>query len=262
MRGHIKQRSKGSWSIVIDVGRDPQTGKRRQQWQTIKGTKRDAERELRETLHSLERSAYVKPSRVTVAEYLEQWCQDYAAMHTSPRTAESYRMEVERHLIPALGAIPLCQLQPQQIQSYYAQALIQGRADGKGGLSARTVLYYHRILSEALNHAVKMGLVARNVAKAVDPPRPRRVKIATMALEDIPKFVEVAWETSYYVLFFTALCTGMRLGELLGLRRCDVDLDSGSLFVVQALYKRRGVCQMIEPKSPHSRRQIALPNHL
>ncbi|GAH80025.1 unnamed protein product, partial [marine sediment metagenome] len=187
---------------------------------------------------------------------------NYAGMHTSPRTQESYRMEVEHHLIPHLGAIALCQLQPQQLQSYYADALKKGRMDGKGGLSARTVLYHHRILSEALSHALKMELVARNVAKAVDPPRPRQVKIATMALEDIPKFVEVVWETPYYVLFFTALFTGMRLGELLGLRWRDIGLDSGALFVVQALYKRRGVCQMIEPKSPYSRRKIALPSSL
>ena len=262
MKGHIRQRSKGSWSIVIDVGRDPETGKRRQQWHTVKGTKGDAERALREALHSLEMGAYVKPSRITVSEYLKQWCESYAVIHTSPRTAESYQMEVERHLIPALGGIPLCQLQPQQLQNYYAYALTQGRVDGKGGLSARTVLYHHRILSEALNHAVKMGMVARNVAKAVDPPRPRHFKIRTLASEDIPKFVEAAWGSLYYVLFFTALCTGMRLGELLGLRWCDVDLDSDSLSVVQALYKRRGVCRMVEPKSPHSRRRIALPSSL
>jgi integrase len=71
--------------------------------------------------------------------------------------------------------------------------------------------------------------------------------------------LEVAQESPYYVLFFTALSTGMRLGELLGLRWRDVDFDSGSLSVVQALYKRCDVCEMREPKSSHSRRQIAMP---
>ena len=201
-------------------------------------------------------------SRITVGEHLEQWSQNYAVMHTSPRTAESYQSEVRNHLIPALGAIPLCQLQPQQIENYYTHALSEGRKDTKGGLSARTVLYHHRILSEALSHAVKMRLVSRNVAKAVDPPRPRRAKIATLASDDIPKFLKAASDTPYYALFFTALSTGMRLGEILGLRWCDVDLDSGSLFVVQSLYKSDGVCEMREPKSPHSRRQIAMPSSL
>ncbi len=262
MKGHIRKRSKYSWTIVLDLPRDPATGKRHQQWQTIKGTKRDAERELTEILHSLETGSYIKPNKITVGDFLKQWSQNYAVMHTSLRTSESYKSEIDNHLISALGTITLCQLQPQQIENYYTHALTEGRKDKRGGLSARTVLYHHRILSEALNHAVKMGLMNRNVAKAVDPPRPRRAKIATLSSDDIPKFLEVASDTAYYCLFFTALSTGMRLGEILGLRWCDVDFNSGSLFVVQSLYKRSGVCEMIEPKSPHSRRQIAMPASL
>jgi len=262
MKGHIHKRSKGSWTIVVDLPRDPQTGKRRQQWRTIKGTKRDAERELGEILHSVEAGDYIKPNRITVGEYLKQWSENYTVMHTSPRTSQSYQAETQNHIIPALGAIPLCQLQPQQIENYYTRALTKGRSDGKGGLSARTVLYHHRILSEALSHAVKVGLITRNVANVVDPPRPRRAKIATLASEDIPKFLEAAQDSPYYILFFTALSTGMRLGELLGLRWSDVYFDSGSLSVTQALYKRCGVCEMREPKSPHSQRQIAMPQSL
>ena len=157
-----------------------------------------------------------------------------------------------------LGRVLLTQLQPQHLQNYYSQALTKGGADGKGGLSARTVQYHHRILSEALSHAVKMGLLVRNVAEVADPPHPERRNMATLALEDIPKFLEATQETPYYVLFYTALYTGMRLGELLGLRWCDIDLDMASLSVVQALYKRSGVCKMLKPKSSHSRRRIAL----
>jgi len=103
-----------------------------------------------------------------------------------------------------------------------------------------------------------MGLVGRNVAEAVDPPRVERKNLASLAPEDIPQFLEAAQDTPYSVLFYTALYTGMRLGELLGLRWCDVDLDMASLSVVQSLYKRCGVCKMIEPKTSHSRRQIAM----
>ena len=117
MRGHIKQRTKGSWSIVIDVGRDPRTGKRQQQWHTVRGTKKEAEAKLRELLHALEKGAYVRPQRITVGEWLEEWCQSYVQMHVSPRTVESYQAYVRRHIIPALGAIPLCQLEPQPPRS-------------------------------------------------------------------------------------------------------------------------------------------------
>ena len=199
---------------------------------------------------------------MTLGQWLQEWCQSYVAIHTSLRTAESYQSEIRRHLTPALGAIPITKLQPQQIETYYAQALSRGRIDGRGGLAARTIQYHHRILSEALSHAVKMGLLSRNVAEAVDPPRVERKNMATLAPEDVPKFLEAAQRTLYYVLFYTALYTGMRLGELLGLRWCDVDLDMASLSVAQSLYKRCGVCKMVEPKSSRSRRRMALSSSL
>ena len=259
MRGHIRQRSKGSWSIVIDVGRDPRTGKRRQQWYTVKGTKKDAERELREKLRSLETGAYVKPQRTSLGEYLRHWVDSYAMMHTSPRTAEGYQGIVNGYLIPALGGISLCELQPRHLEKYYADALSHGRLDGKGGLSARTLLHLHRILSQALSHAVKQGLLARNVAQAVVAPRPSRSQMATLSAAHVPKFLDAAGKTPFYVLFYTGLYTGMRRGELLGLRWCDIDLGKATISVVQTLHRLSGGKFVIrEPKSPHSRRLVAL----
>ena len=258
MKGCIVQRSKGSWGLVVELGRDPETGKRRQQWVTVRGTKKEAERRLRELLHQLDTGGFVKPNRLTVGQYLAQWCESYAAMHTTPRTAESYQFIVQHHLVPALGALSLTQLHPQHLQVYYARALSHGRVDGKGGLSPRSVLYHHRILSEALGHAVKMGLLARNVAEAVDPPHPSRKDMATLAPEDIPCLLRAAQETPYHNLFFTALHTGLRLGELLALRWSDVNLVLASLSVVRTLYRRSTGYVIKEPKSPHSRRSVAL----
>ena len=259
MRGHVRQRSKGSWSIVIDVGRDPRTGKRRQQWYTVKGTKKDAERELRERLRSLETGSYVKPEKTSVGEYLRHWVDSHAMMHTSPRTAEGYQAIVNRYLIPALGEISLCDLQPRHLEKYYADALSHGRLDGKGGLSPRTVLHQHRLLSQALSHAVKQGLLVRNVAGAVVAPRPGRSQMATLSAADVPRFLDAARRTPYYILFYTALYTGMRRGELLGLRWCDIDLGKASISVVQTLCRLSGGKFVIkEPKSPYSRRLVAL----
>jgi len=259
MKGHIRQRSKGTWSIVIDVGRDTRTGKRRQQWYTVKGTKKDAERELREKLRSLETGAYVKPQKISLGEYLQHWVRSYVVIHTSPRTVEGYQSIVNRYLIPALGAIPLYQLQPQHLEKYYANALLNGRLDGKGGLSARTVLHHHRLLSEALSHAVKQGVLVRNVAEVVVAPRPGRSQMATLSFADVPRFLDAARRTPYYILFYAALYTGMRRGELLGLRWCDIDLGKASISVVQTLYRlSSGEFVIKEPKSPHSRRLVAL----
>lgn len=262
MKGHIRQRSKGTWSLVIDIGRDPETGKRRQQWHTVRGTKRNAEQSLRELLHSLETGNFVKPNRLTVGAWLEQWLQGYIALRSSPRTAENYQSIIRRHLTPSLGSLLLTQLRPQHLQSYYAQALSQGRADGRGGLSTASVLRHHRVLSQALGHALRQGLVARNVAQACDPPHPTRPTMATLAEEDVPRFLAAAQETPYHVLLYTALYTGLRRGELLGLRWADIDLHLASLSVVQTLHRVGGAYVLRPPKSQRSRRQLSLPPSL
>lgn len=262
VRGSIVNRYKGSYSIVLDLGTDPDTGRRRQKWVTVRGNKKDAERRLSELLHQLDTGTFTEPSRVTVAKYLSQWAENYAVVHTSPRTAESYQNELKRHIIPALGSIRLSDLRPQHVEKYYADALTSGRKDGKGGLSARTILYHHRILSEALNHAVRTGLLARNVCKAVTPPRPTKPRINTLAYEDIPHFLQVAQNSTYYYVFITALLTGMRLGEILALRWRNVDLVRGMVSVVETLHVARRSWDLRQPKSPHSRRQVALPQSL
>ena len=259
MKGHIYKRAKGSWTIVYDLPANIATGKRRQKSQTIKGTKREAERVLREVMVSVEQGSYVKPNKINVCELLRQWLRDYASLNTTDRTQESYESIIERHLIPSLGNIPIIELQPQHIQNYYAKQMSAGRADGKGGLSARSVVYHHRILSKALDYAVKMGLVVRNVAKVVEPPRMGRVTMRTLSPEEVTRFLEAAQDTDYYVYFSTLLFTGLRRGELLALRWRNLDLDSGTLTVVVTAYRLgNGDYIFKEPKTPQSRRTVTL----
>ena len=263
MKGHICKRSQGSWTIVYDLQVDSITGKRRQRSQTIRGTKREAERVLREVLLSLEQGSYVKPNKVTLGEWLRMWLKDYVSINTTDRTQESYWSTVERHLIPSLGRVAITDLQAQHIQSYYAEKLNKGRADGKGGLSARSVVYHHRILSKALDYAVNMGVVVRNVAKVVQPPRVQRVTMSTLSSVEATRFLDAARETDYYVYLATLLYTGLRRGELLALRWRNLDLDSGTLTVVETAYKLgNGEYRIKEPKTAHSRRTVTLPASL
>lgn len=260
MKGSIRQRSKGSWEIFYDMGRDAVTGKRRQKSETVRGTKRDAERRLREVLLSLEKASYVKPNKITLGEWLRQWLRDYVSMNTTDRTQESYRYIVEGHLIPSLGKVMLTDLQPQHIQSYRAEKLREGRADGKGGLSARSVVYQHRILSKALDYAVEMGVVVRNVADVVKPPRVKKVTMNTLSVEEVTRFLEAAKETDYYAFFATLLWTGLRRGEALALRWRNLDLVKATLTVVETAYKLGDGRYIIkEPKTAQSRRTISLP---
>ncbi len=253
MRGHIRQRAKGSWSIVITLGRDKATGKLNQQWHTVRGTKKEAEAKLRELLDALEKGTYVKPSKMTLGEWMEMWLESYVKVNCTLRTYDGYHSVIKNHLAPNLGMIPLTQLKPQQIQQYYSKEF----ADGKG-LSARTVLHIHRILYQALKYAMRQGILMHNAADLVDPPRAKKSRMRTLIPSEVAKLFEVAKDTPYYPIYYTAINTGLRQSELLGLRWRDVDLDLAALSVNQVLYKRRRVCIFKEPKSEHSRRRLDL----
>jgi integrase len=136
--------------------------------------------------------------------------------------------------------------------------LVIGRVDGKGGLSPRTVIHIHRVLHESLNYAVRQGFLIRNVAELVDPPKAKKPVMKTLTPEEVARLFNVARNTGYYPVIYTAVNTGLRQGELLGLMWHDLDLELATLSVCRVLYKRKGVCQFKEPKSEHSRRRLDL----
>ena len=260
MRGSIIKRSKSSYTIVLNLGNDPQTGKRKQQWVSVKGTKKDAEKRLSELFHQLDTGTFMKPAKTTLAEYLERWLKDYAWPNLAPRTAEGYEHIIRRHFIPALGNMTLTQLKPEHLQRYYSEKLTDGRCDGKGGLSPKTVRHHHVTLHDALQGAVKWGLLSRNPADAVSPPRVQRSEMKTWDEDDIAHFLEATNETPYHCLFYLALFTGMRRSELLGLKWNDVDLILGEVSVTRSLHHLRdGSIVFRSPKTAKGRRTVALP---
>lgn len=260
MRGHIEKRGKNSYSIVVSLGKDAATGKYKYQWVSVKGTKRDAEKRLSELLHQLDDGTFIKPGKTTLGEYLGKWLNDYVWPNLAPRTAEGYESIVRCHLVPALGSIPLVQLKPDRIQRYYSEKLSNGRYDGEGALTHTSVLHHHTCLHRALKMALGWGLINRNAADAVTPPRPRRPEMHTMTEDDITRFLEAAKATPYYVLFYQAVFTGMRRSELLALRWCDVDLLLCQAHVTRTLHQlRTGEIVIGVPKSVKGRRMISLP---
>lgn len=256
MRGHIEKRGKNSYSITVSVGKDA-TGKYKQQWISVKGTKKDAEQKLSEILHQIDNGTFLKPSKTTMTEYLNKWLLDYAKPNLSPRGYERYESITRVHLIPSLGNIIMTQLRPDHLQSHYTAKL-------NSGLSALTVRYLHTVMHKALQTAVKRGLVIRNVADGVDVPRAQRNDMQTWDEYEVTRFLETAKESTYYELFFLALFTGMRRGELLALRWQDIDFMFSQISVNRTLHRLQGgkygngSYVFTQPKSERSRRTIAL----
>ncbi len=141
MKGHLKKRSKDSWTIVVDLGLKPE-GKRNQKWKTIKGTKKEAQDELTKMLSQHQEGTYIERTKITVAEYLDHWLDSVKGNVTS-KTFERYFEICRDHVKPTLGQIKLSKLQPIHVSDLYSKALVSGRKDGQGGLSKRSVLHIH-----------------------------------------------------------------------------------------------------------------------
>jgi len=260
MKGHLVKRAEGSYSVVLDSGKDPNTGKRQQKWVTIQGRKADAERELARLLNEVHTGGFIEPAKLTVAEYLERWLKDYAEVNVSGKTFERYQSIVGQHLNPALGHLPLPKLRPLHIQAHYSQALRDGRKDGRpGGLTPQSVLHHHRILREALQQAVRWQLLARNPADAVEPPRPRPREVRAIDEAQTAWLLEVAEGTRLHLPIMLAVSAGLRRGEILGLRWADLDSQLGVLHIRRSVEQTRKAVCFKEPKSRQGWRTVALP---
>ncbi len=259
MQGYVRQRAKGTWTVAINLGPDPITGKRRQLTRTVRGPRREADALCIKLLHERDSGLHQSANRITVADYLKHWLAAYAEPNTAPRTYARYEEIVRVHLVPALGRYNLSRLRPAQIQSYYAAALKSGRADRRGGLSAQTVVHHHRVFREALQQAVKWQILARNPADAVTPPRPVRREMRFLNPKDIGRLLDACEDGDLRTLIFVALATGLREGELLALRWSDVDLKAGHLQVVRTIhYLGKDGLTFGEPKTRRSRRRVSL----
>src|SRR5215213_480580 len=159
-----------------------------------------------------------------VGEYLERWLIDGVLDTVRPTTYERYEQIVRIHVRPALGGVKLKNLTPAHVRGLYKEKL-------QAGLSARTVQYIHITLHKALKQAVQDGLIPRNATEAVKAPQVRRQEINPLSAEQVKVLLKTASGDHLEALFVLAIHTGLRQGELLGLKWEDVDLESGTLRV-------------------------------
>ena len=274
-QGHIRPQGNGSWEIKFDLGRDPLTGRRITKYVTFRGTKRKAQEELTRLLGQRNEGSYVEPTKMTVAQYLHHWLEADIDRRVAARTAARYRGIVEKNIIPKLGHVPVRKLTAVHIEAFEAELQREGWVKArakqkvkegeeapiqeKRGLSAQTALHIHRTLSQALSHAVRLGVLFKNPARQVKPPRPPSREIKILDKNEITTLINAAKGVGLYVPILVAVTTGMRRGELLALRWSDIDLKAGSLTVNQSLERIKGKFEFKSPKTKTSRRTITLP---
>lgn len=243
--GSIRKRPDGRWEARISLP----NGKRKAFYGK---TRTEAYRKLTEALKARQDALPIPLERQTVEKYLKEWLQSVKPS-LRPRTWDRYEQYVRLHAVPHLGHLPLARLFPQHLQALYRDCL-------ETGLSAMTVVHLHTVIHTALEKAARWGLVARNVADLVSPPRPQRKEMQTLSPEQARTFLEAAKGDRLEALYVLALTTGMRQGELLALHWQDVDLEGQTLQVRFTLQRRRSEFVFAEPKTPRSKRQVILTN--
>jgi len=184
-----------------------------------------------------------------VEEYMKRWLDDSVKGTVRASTYASYEGQVRHYIIPAIGCIKLGKLTPAHVQHLYRE--MQDR-----GLSARTVRYTHAVLRRALKQAKRWGMVDRNVAEDVDPPRLKRDEIQPLDREQTCRLLGAAEGDRLHAFYVVAVTAGLRPGEMLALRWSDVDLEVGTLRINRALSGG----EFTTPKTPRSRRKVELSN--
>jgi integrase len=257
MRGFVRKRG-ATYTWYFDVP-DPVTGKRRQYSKGGFRTKKQCQQALNEALAALRTGTFVEPSQQTVAGFLVgEWLPAMRPPRVRPSTWLSYQRNVERHIVPALGHLPLQRLTPAQLTAFYRGLLETGHRKGSGGLAPKTVRNIHGALHAALRDAVRWGYVARNVAVAADLPKSMAPEMRVWSPEQLRGFLDHVRDDRLYAAWLLLATTGMRRGEVAGLRWVDVDLDAGRVSPRRPRVVVNHQVLVSEPKTAKGRRSIAL----
>ena len=249
--GTIIRRGKKSWRIKYDLPRD-ETDARRIAYVTVKGTRKDAEKELRRLLTALDRGMHVDPSGLTVADYLDSWLADVAPASVGPKTLEHYQGLCRNQIKPHLGNIQLQKLRPVDIAAWL-QAL------GKTELSVRSIRHAHGALRAALAHAATVELIERNVCTIIRAPKLVRTEVEILNGEQMADTLQKLRGHSIYPIFALAIGTGARRGEIAALRWSDIDLDAATVRIERSLEQVKGSIRVKAPKTAAGRRTVSLP---
>lgn len=257
-RGTIRRRGKASWEIKFDAPSEV-PGKRATKYVTVKGKKADAQRELTRLLAQADGGTLVEPSKTPVRDYLRSWLDGRSDLAQSTR--DRYRDLIEAQIVPHLGNVPMQKLRPQHIAEWHKMLLKSGGWKGRP-LGARTVGHAHRVLHAALESAVKLETLSRNVASVVSPPKVQADEIEILDSDQVAFVLAQLEGNRLYPIVALALATGLRRSEILALRLCDIDLQSNanpSLRVERSAEEARdGTVTMKEPKSKAGKRTIRL----
>ncbi len=263
--GNIRKRKDGRWEGRYTAGHDPVTGK-----QIFKNVLGKTQAEVREKLSAALQECVsldiLKAEQYTVGTWLQFWLDNFGRLTMRPSTFESYCGILRIHIGPNIGDIRLTELRTSDLQKFYVKLLTEGRivrkesAKQPHGLSPKTVKNVHVFLSTALDKAVAEKLIAENPAKGCKLPKADHSEMQTLPLDKVDQFFAEAKRSGVYEMYLLEIATGLRRGELLGLKWTDLDGQANTIHVRRQICRIDGVVTEGPLKTKNSYRKIVIPS--
>ena len=261
--GNIRKRKDGRWEGRYTVGHDPETGKA-----IIKNVLGKTQAEVKEKLKTaIEENVgidYGKAKSFTVGSWLEVWMENYARIKLRPSTFKTSQGFLRNHIKPQIGSIPLAELTSLDLQKFYKHLLEGGRVDRieakkkPKGLAPKTVRNIHQMICSAYNLAMEQKLVNKNPTQGCALPKVEHKEMKTLTADQLSAFFREAKETGVYELYYLDLATGLRRGELLGLKWTDMDFNRGVLKIQRAISRQNGRVEVAPLKTKNAYRTLPL----
>ena len=260
--GSIRKRKDGRWEGRYTAGRDPVTGKA-----IYKNVLGKTQAEVKEKLKAaIEKSAVrtVSMEHYTVGQWLDIWMENYAKLQVRASSYKTYQGFISNHIKPNLGDLPLDKLTAMDLQRLYKHLLENGRVEciesrnKSKGLSIKTVRNINQMVSSALNCAIAQRLIPANPTKGCVLPKLERKEMKILPPESLGTFFEEARRSGVFELYYIDLATGLRRGELLGLKWSDIDLNKEIIHVRRQILRQNGEVVEAPLKTKNSYRNIVI----
>lgn len=254
--GHIRKRTakngKASYQLILETDKDPITGKRQRFYETVNGTKREAENRLNQIKYEMSHGGIiVKSSAIKLADWMQTWLRLYTA-HLSPTTREGYRSQVENRIVPNLGKIPVASLTTNEIQAWV------NWLSKDQGLSAQSVKNIFLNLKAALDMAKKQKMIPANPCDDIILPSVKQYKASVYTPTQVQQMLAIAKGTDMYLIAVIESYLGLRKGEIAALKWEDIDLESGVVHITRSRVTVKGVVIEKSPKSEAGIRDLWL----